>query len=165
MRRAFALLAIPGLMFSLVAAPVAAATTYQAVIHEDFGRRASSEPCTFDEPTEVFTCPGWGTVRGYGRVTSSVAFDFINETTTRTLTFGDGSTLVLAEVWDGFFNPGNSHNAPGQMVSWGNPGFDSGVWEVIEGSGQFANASGSGTSQNVQAGDTVVLKFVGDITL
>ena len=124
------------------------------------------EPCTFDEPTEVFTCPGWGTVQGYGRVTSSIAFDFLNGTTTRTLTFGDGSTLVLAEEWDGpFFNPGNSHDAPGQLVSFGNPGFDSGVWEVIGGSGQFATASGSGRGQNVQAGDAIVLKFVGDLTL
>ena len=178
MRRMFLILAIAGLAMSVLAVPVAAAAPgFRAVIHENFERRASADPCITDEEAETLTCPGSGIVHGFGQVTSSSVFTEATHACsaqpasaacialTRILTFADGSTLVFAEEWNGFFTPGNSASAPGQGISFGNPGFDSGTWEVIGGTGVFVEATGSGTGEIVLAGDTIVLRFDGDITL
>jgi hypothetical protein len=144
-----------------------AATNFRAVITENFERRASAEPCVSDETGEVFTCPGSGVVPGCGRVTSSVQFALVGDevTITRTLTFGDGSTLVTSEVYNSHQTPGNSTNAPGALHSFGNPALDCGTWEVIGGSGMFASASGEGTVCNVIGGDVIRIKMTGDVTL
>ena len=165
MRRIVVSLLVAGLVIGLLALPaIAVQGSFRAVIHETFERRASAEPCAFEEATETLTCPGWGNVAGYGRVTSSVVFSATG--TTRTLTFKDGSTLVLAETWgtEPTRFPGNSFNAPGALVSYGNPAFDAGTWTVIGGTGTFAGATGSGTVENVLAGDAITLRYVGEIT-
>lgn len=167
MRRGLLILATFGLAVSVLVAPAMAAGSFRAVIRETFERRASAQPCLSDEAAETYTCPGSGSVQGYGRVTSNVVFSFANDefTITRTLTFGDGSTLVTAEVYDDHRTPGNAVNAPGAFRSFGNPAFDSGTWQVISGTGRFADASGGGTVSNVIAGDVIVITITGDISL
>lgn len=154
------------LLLLTLATPALAATTttFSAVIHEDFGRRASSEPCF--PVGDDFACPGSGTVQGYGRVTSVILFPSEEGPLVRTLTFGDGSTLVLNETRasDTRF-PGKARFAPGAFVSYGNPAFDHYAWVVVGGTGQFTGATGSGEWVNVLAGDTVVIKFSGTLTL
>jgi hypothetical protein len=50
-------------------------------------------------------------------------------------------------------------------VSYGNPSFDHYAWVIVGGTGRFAGAAGSGEWVNVLAGDTVVIKFSGSLTL
>ena len=83
-------------VFALATPVLAATTTFRAVIHEDFGRRASSVPC-FPVGDDL-ACPGSGTVQGYGQVASVILFPSDGSALVRTLTFSDGSTLVTNEV-------------------------------------------------------------------
>lgn len=166
MRRAYLILLALGAALSIAAAPVLAAPQgYRAVIHETFERRASAETCVLDEIAETFTCPGSGTVQGYGKVSSSIAFSFHGGDAIRTLTFADDSTLVFAESWgtEQSHEPGKSGSSSRSDKSWGWPFFDYGSWVVVGGTGMFEGATGSGTSENVQAGDTIVLRFTGTI--
>ena len=155
-----------GLLLLTLAAPALAATTtrFSAVIHEDFGRRASSQPCF--PVGDDFACPGSGTVEGFGRVTSVILFPSDGPPLVRTLTFGDGSTLVTNETpLSPTVLPGKAHLAPGAAVSYGNPSFDHYAWVIVGGTGRFTGATGSGEWVNVLAGDTIVLKFSGSLTL
>lgn len=166
MRRAILVLLALGLALTVFAIPVTAAPPgYRAVIHETFERRASAEPCVFDEADETLSCPGTGHVQGYGRVSSLIVF-WPDGDTIRTLTFADGSTLVIAEFWgtDESGPPGGSGDSNRSDKSWGWPFFDFGSWAVIGGTGMFDGATGSGVSENVQSGDTIVLRFTGSIT-
>jgi len=161
-----AMLISSGLFLLTLATPALAATTtpFGAVIHEDFGRRASSQPCF--ALGDDFACPGSGTVEGLGRVTSVIVFPSVPSPLVRTLTFGDGSTLVTNEIpIADTILPGKAHLAPGAAVGYGNPAFDHYAWVIVQGTGRFAGATGSGEWVNVQAGDTVVLKFSGSLTL
>src|ERR687895_2193892 len=120
MRRSRALL-LAGLMPLVIAAPASAATTIEvrAFVKENFERAPSNIPCEFDEVAETVTCFGRGNAGRFGQMTSVVVFDLQSGAVTRTLTFGDGSTIVLAEEYpfpEGFSTPGNSANAPGAMV-------------------------------------------------
>lgn len=157
-----------GLLFLSITSPMLAAPSpdsFRAVIHENFGGRASAEPCV--EVGSDLACPGTGTVQGYGPVTSSILFpsDGISPLE-RTLTFQDGSTLVTNETQlsDTRF-PGKSQDAPGAAVSYGNPAFDHFAWVIVDGTGMFEGASGSGEWVNVLAGDTIVIKFAGTLIL
>lgn len=166
MRRVLCLLSVVALL-AMSALPVAAQTTidFKSIVHEDFERRASAEPCIFDEAAETLTCPGTGTVQGFGQVTSSIVF-FVDAPPVRTLTFSDGSTLVLADdEFISFETPGNSTDAPGALVSFGNPFFFRGTWVVVGGTGLFEGATGEGTQIVQAAGDVINIKIVGTITL
>jgi len=166
MRRLVSVLAAVGLLLTLSSLPVAAQTTitFRSIVHETFERRASAEPCVFDEVAETFTCPGTGTVQGFGQVTSSIVFS-PTAPPVRTLTFADGSTLVLAEdEFISFRTPGSSHDAPGAQVSFGNPFFFEVTWVVVGGTGLFAGASGSGTQIVQGAGDVTNIKMIGTLT-
>lgn len=161
-----AMMITSGLFLLTLATPALAATTttFSAVIHEDFGRRASSEPCF--PLGDAFACPGSGTVQGFGRVTSVIVFPSDEGPLVRTLTFGDGSTLVTNETPIApTVLPGKAHLAPGAFKSYGNPSFDHYAWVIVGGTGQFAGATGSGEWLNVLAGDTIVIKFSGSLTL
>lgn len=166
MRRTGALCSA-ALMLLAFAAPVSAATTIQvsALVKENFERAPSDIPCEFNESDESFTCFGRGNAGRFGQLTSVVVFD--DGAVTRTITFSDGSTIVLAEEYplEGFSTPGNAINAPGQMVSFGNPQFQTGTFEVIGGTGGLAGVTGSGTISQVLAGNTIQIFFSGTITL
>lgn len=163
-RRVLGLL-VAALTAMALAAPALAGTGgFRAVILEDFGRRASAQPCW--EEAAGFACAGRGTVQGYGSVTSKILFpNDPAEPLERTLTFTDGSTLVLEETWLDGAGPGRAASAPGTIVSFGNPWFDRYAWSVVGGSGTFAEATGAGTWENVLAGDTIVIRFSGTLAV
>jgi hypothetical protein len=159
-----ALVAAATLVLAVSLPALAGTRTFRAVILENFEIRASAQPCLV--LADGISCPGTGTVQGFGPVTSTIFFPFEPPfPLTRTLELADGSTLVLAETPLGGSFPGRSPYAPGQQVSAGNPVFDNFEWSVVGGTGVFAGASGSGTWENVQAGDTIVIRFMGTLIL
>jgi hypothetical protein len=159
-----AILITSGLFVLTLATPVlAASTSFRAVIHENFERRASAEPCV--AVGDDLACPGTGTVQGYGRVASVILFPSTGFPLVRTLTFDDGSTLILHETGIGSRLPGKAASAPGATVGYGNPGFDHFAWVVAGGTGRFAGATGNGEWVNTLAGDTIVIRFTGALTL
>ena len=97
MGRLVALGAALMLMAAFAGPALAAPRTVKAVIHEDFGRRASARPCTPLIPDGV-TCAGDGVVATVGRVTSLADYP-PDAHVTRTLTFADGSTVTIVETY------------------------------------------------------------------
>ena len=168
MRRTRALFpaVLTALLTLSVAAPVSAVTfDVRAVIKENFERAPSDEPCVFDEVNETLTCPGRGTAGRFGRFTSSAIYDGSGDVL-RTITFADGSTLVLHEAYGDVLFPGASHHAPGSALSFGNPFSQEGTWEVVAGSGTggLTGATGSGAVVLMGAGNTLQFWFTGTIT-
>ena len=147
-------------------APVSAATTadYQATFVEPYGGPRQSP----------FTCPagtscGTANVSGLGHVPYQLIVfnDCGLGCHVRTLTFGDGSTLVIREVQLGDFgSPGSSggHGYIGLGLP-GNPQFLEITQTIVGGSGRFAGASGSGTGTVRVAGGSAIIKSSGSITL
>jgi hypothetical protein len=150
------------LMAAFAGPALAAPSTVRAVIHEDFGKRASARPCTPIDPQGV-TCAGDGIVATVGRVTSSA--DYVpDENVVRVITFADGSTVTVEETYSDPDFPGQSHDAPGSLQSYGNPLIQPFTWVVVGSTGAFAGATGSGTGTAVQAGDTLTFTFEGTVS-
>ena len=164
MRRTCALL-LAALFALTVAVPVSAATTIRAkaIIKENFERAPSNDPCVFDPVAVELTCPGTGNAGRFGQLTSSAVYSAAG--VIRTLTFPDGATLVLAETYDAPTFPGNSHNAPGGFVSFGNPFSQQGTWRIVGATGGLTGTEGSGTVIQMGAGNTLNFWFSGSITL
>ena len=164
MRRISALL-LAFLLALTLAAPAFAVTSIsvKAFVKENFERAPSDIPCQFDEAADTFTCFGRGNAGRFGPITSVVVFTA--DTTTRTITLRDGSTITLAEEYGDGTTPGKSGEAPGTFHSFGNPAHDSGTFEVIGGTGGLTGATGSGTIEQVLAGNTIQIWFDGTITL
>ena len=150
------------------AAPASASTTstFQATFQRHFGASVAPLPCDAD------IC-GTGTVAGYGAATESVTItsyrripgtDCFEATATATITLSDGSTLTY-EASATRCPVGNSGEAPGSDVSYGNPWSAIGTFTITGGSGVFAGASGSGTVIDYFAGDVEVAELTGTITL
>jgi hypothetical protein len=170
--RTLALLGCLAVVALLMAAPPGAQTTtaLSATFNEGFGR-ATAHPCP---ATETFSWCGAGTVVGFGEATSLTEVtgfsNFDPETACaditlrRTLTFTDGSTLVLEETGTVCF-PGTSASAPGSMKSFGNPLSSESTFTIISGTGRFAGATGSGTATTKGAGDAAKSTLTGTITL
>ena len=165
MRRIGALMLLSVLGLAL-AAPVTASTTISVhgYVKENYGRAPSDIPCEFDETTFALTCFGFGNAGRFGPLTSEVVFDETGGIT-RTLTFRDGSTITLAEEYFNFRTPGGSGQAPGAFRSFGNPFHLDGTWEAIGGTGGLAGVTGSGTIEQIGAGNTIQIWFDGTITL
>ena len=164
--RALFLAVLAALLALSVAAPVSAVTfDVRAVVKENFERAPSDEPCVFDEVNETLTCPGIGTAGRFGRFTSSAVYDGSGDVW-RTLTFADGSSIVLHEVYGDVLFPGGSADAPGALLSFGNPFSQEGTWEVVAGSGTggLTGATGSGTVTVMGAGNTLQFWFTGTLT-
>ena len=165
MRRTRALL-LAVLLALTVSVPVSAQTTIpaKAFIKENFERAPSDEPCVFDPVLVTLTCPGTGNAGRFGKLTSSAVYTAAG--VTRTITFlSDGATLTIAEVYDEVTFPGNSHDAPGQLVSFGNPFSLEGTWVVTGATGSLTGASGFGSVTQMGAGNTLNFWFSGSITL
>src|SRR5262245_37677875 len=140
---------------------LAAPATIKAVIHEDFGKRASARPCT-DIPDGV-TCAGDGNVATVGRVTSLADYT-ADPSVPRTLTFADGSMVSLLETYDESTFPGKSHEAPGTQVSYGNPSMTTFTWVIVGATGAFAGSTGSGTGTANFAGDGLTFRYEGTVS-
>jgi hypothetical protein len=166
MRRLISTAAAASLLLALSSLPAAAQTTitFRSIVHETLERRASAEACVVDEVAGTATCPGSGVVQGFGQVTSSIVFS-MTAPPVRTLTFTDGSTLLLAEdMFISFRTPGSSADAPGAQVGFGNPFFFEISWVAVGGTGTFEGASGSGTQIVQSAGDNTNIKMIGTLT-
>ncbi len=168
MRRLVLLL---GLLAALALVPTASAitTSFSATFRES-GGRATAHPCSGD----VFFC-GSGTIAGFGRATDEVVLTYFEPETAfetgcspltllRTITLTDGSTLVTEETGTVCF-PGVTFGTPGSFRSYGNPAFFTGTYTIVEGTGVFEGATGSGTSTFKNAGDVVHATLSGTITL
>lgn len=164
MRRTRALF-LAVLLALTVSVPVSAATTFsvKAIIRENFERAPSNDPCVFDEVNETLTCPGVGNAGRFGQLTSVAVWT--DAGVTRTLTFSDGATVVIFEDYPDSTYPGNSSNAPGAMVSFGNPYSAEGTWEIIDATGSLTGATGSGDVIQMGAGNTLNFWYSGSITL
>jgi hypothetical protein len=157
-------------LLAVVAAPASASTTssFSATFQHHYGAGVAPPPC----PTGYF-CET-GTVAGYGEATDRSHITSITPiagtectdfTVTGTITLvADGSTLTYEG--SGTRCPvGNSHDAPGSQVSYGNPYSITGAFTITGGTGVFAGASGSGTVVDYFAGDVEVTVFMGTLTL
>jgi len=159
------------LLAALALVPTAstATTSFSATFNESFGR-ATAHPCSVD----TFVC-GSGTIAGFGKATEGWAITYFEPETAfetgcspltliRTITLTDGSTLVTEETGTICF-PGVTFENPGSFLSFGNPGFFTGTYVIVEGTGVFEGATGSGTSSFKAAGDTSRSTLSGTITL
>ena len=158
-------LVIGALAVSLAVTGVASAETttrYQATFVEPYGGPNHSP----------FTCApgmscGKANISGLGQGTSVVAFNVCGlGCHVRTVTFDDGSTLVIREEAQGpFTSPGNAgtHGYAGFGLP-GNPQFLEIVQTIIGGTGEFAGATGGGTGTVKVAGGSAIIKAAGTIT-
>jgi len=160
---AFALAAVAA---SFVAAAASAATTapYQATFIEPYGGPNESP----------FSCPlgtscGSANVSGLGHVANQfiVFGDCGPGCHLRTLTFVDGSTLVIRELQLTSFAPPGSAGGHGYIGLGlpGNPQFLEITQTILGGTGRFVGASGSGVGTVKVAGGVAIIKASGSITL
>jgi hypothetical protein len=104
---------------------------------------------------------GSATISGAGHVAyQCVVFDTCGpHCNVRTITFDDGSTLVMQESVVGAVVPGNSFNAGSNT-----PLFLQITQTIVDGTGRFAGATGGGTGRINTAADAVITSS-GTITL
>ena len=143
-----------------IALPAGAETTLILDGHfrEGFGGAASSDPCDSAPPF----C-GSGTVAGLGKATTLA---FVDGTKTITLV-SDDSTLVMHETFVSSTTPGKSTDAPGALLSYGNPYRLLVTWvaDPALSTGIFAGFSGTGTTTVRAAGDVLIVDTHGTLTL
>jgi hypothetical protein len=101
-------------------------------------------------PADAFAC-GSGTAAGFGAFTTEFGGGSC-DCVIRTLTFSDGSTLLLDEDFVSSTSPGNSGSSNAPQFSEGHPGTIVFSWTVDSGTGSFAEATGSGTDMLTSAG-------------
>jgi hypothetical protein len=158
----FLALVVAALCFAAVCVAVAGASTtlsWSATFPEQFGGPNHS-PFSCAPGTSC----GSGEVTGLGQAQDVIVFRACGPNCdVRTLTFGDGSTLVLHESASNFQTPGNSDNAPTQ-TSYGHP-FSLDLSDtIVGGTGRFAGASGSASGQVHLAGGTAIINLSGTVT-
>ena len=166
MHRRLPLLVLFAVAAAIVGVGLATASTsvaWKATFSENFGGRNHSP---FVCPADT-NCSG-GQVVGLGQAQEVIVFGGGCGGTCdrRTLTFADGSTIVMDEtdVPDSARTPGKSGNAPGQPGSYGNPFRLDRTDVVVDGTGRFAGASGSATCQVKVAGGVATINLTGTVT-
>jgi hypothetical protein len=124
----------------------------------------------FEGPNQHPQCPGGfacgsGTAAGLGSFTTAEDFDDECGCIVRTLTFSDGSTLVLDEDFVSFTGPGGSASSHAPGTSEGHPGLYVFSWTVDSGTGSFAGATaGNGADDFLSAGLIASGSLSGTIT-
>ena len=135
-----ALLAAMILLAAMAPGAAASSLTIEGQFTQHFGgRNGEPAPC----PNGELIC-GAGMVAGYGRATDAFIIGPDDEFL-HAFTLADGSTLTAQLEFANDSVPGKSGEAPGALVSFGNPAtlvFDA---VVVDGTGRFAGASGSGS--------------------
>ena len=133
---------------------------------------------TFAEPIggpvhSPFACPansdcssGSGQVIGLGQAQDLVVFQACGSTCdVRTLTFADGSTIVMHEVFSNFQTPGNSdHPTPRSRAKYGNPFTGDLNDTIVGGTGRFAGATGTAAGTVHVAGGIATSTLSGTVT-
>jgi hypothetical protein len=160
-RGLFGLLAV-AFVVALASAGLASASTtiaWNATFPETLGGPVNS-PFNCAPGTSC----GSGEVTGLGQAQDVIVFGGCGAgCDVRTLTFADGSTIVMDERASNFQTPGNSDNAPTQ-TSYGHP-FSLDLSDtIVGGTGRFAGASGSASGQVKLAGGTAIINLSGTVT-
>ena len=143
-----AVLAVAMLLAATASGAEASSITVEGHFTQHFGMPDGElAPC----PNDELIC-GTGLVAGYGRATNAFIFG-PNDEFLHAFTLADGSTLTAQLEFAAGSVPGKSRPTPGGLVSVGNPEtleFDA---QVIDGTGRFAGAVGSGNVTLRQAGN------------
>jgi hypothetical protein len=147
---------------ALASAGVAGASTtvaWKATFPEQFGGPINSP---FSCAPGTSFC-GSGEVTGLGQAQDVIVFGggCGGACDVRTLTFADGSTIVMEETASNFQTPGNAQPNP---HSYGNP-FSLDLSDtIVGGTGRFAGASGTASGQVKLAGGTAIINLSGTVT-
>jgi hypothetical protein len=159
-------LAVTTLAASFVVAAAASAETtarYQATFVEPYGG-----PVHTPFSCAPGTSCGTANISGLGQATSEIVFNVCGlGCHVRTVTFDDGSTLVIREEAQGpFTSPGNSgtYGYIGFGLP-GNPQFQEITQTIVGGTGAFIGATGAGTGTVKVAGGSAIIETSGTITL
>ena len=122
------------------------------------GVRYSPFDCPIDSPCSS----GSGEVTGLGVAQTFTEFGACGTTCdVRTLTFGDGSTIVMAETFAFAGTPGRSDRP---NPSYGHPFAGDLTDTIIGGTGRFVGASGTASGVVTVAGGTSRVKLSGTLT-
>jgi hypothetical protein len=124
---------------------------------EQFGGKPLAHPC----PGDSFAC-GKGKLTGLGNFVTEIGGQ---GALTRTLTFTDGSTLVLEETFISFTTPGRSADSHASDQSFGHPFTGVFTFSVTGGTGRFAGATGGGTDTLHAAGNAGQGQLTGSLTI
>ena len=165
MRGLFGLLAV-AFVVALASVGVAGASTsvaWKATFSEPFGGPNQSPFTCASTPGQ--SC-GSGQVVPLGQVQEVILFGAGcgGGCDVRTLTFADGSTIVMDETELGVQFPGNSQGAPGAQRSYGNPATVTLSDTIVGGTGRFAGASGSGSGHVLVSGGVAIITLSGTVT-
>jgi hypothetical protein len=147
------------------AGPASASTTvaWKATLAEPIGGLYQSP---FDCPPDSGCGSGSGEVIGLGQAHDLIVFFACgSECDVRTLTFADGSTIVMHEVFSNEQNPGNSnHPTPRSRAKYGNPLSGDLSDTIVGGTGRFAGATGTASGTVTVAGGIATSRLSGTVT-
>ena len=147
------------------AAPAGASTTvaFSATLAEPIGGIVQAP---FECPANSGCASGGGEVIGLGQVQDLVVFGGCGtDCDLRTLTFADGSTIVMHEVFSNYRTPGNSdHPTPRSRAKYGNPFTGDLNDTIVGGTGRVAGAAGSASGTVKVAGGIATSRLSGTIT-
>ena len=144
------------------AGPAGASTTvaWSATLAEPIGGPLQSP---FECPPDSGCASGSGEVIGLGQAQDLVVFFACGSLCdVRTLTFAEGSTIVMHEVFSNKRNPGNSAQFNGH--SYGNPFSGELSDTIVGGTGRFAGATGTATGLVKVAGGIATVSVSGTVT-
>jgi hypothetical protein len=140
-------------------ATAAQAASFSASYTDKYVGKNGTPTC----PNEGFLCGG-GTAASFGAYSDLVVATSPNDMT-RTLTFTNGSTLVIDETFVSWTRPGQSASSHMPGFAFGFPGNMLFTWTVADSStGIFVNAIGSGNDDFDEAGDIAHGTLSGTIT-
>ena len=145
------------LLVALVTPAFASTTSpFVGTFRETFGRG--------NAPSGVGSLAGMGLATESFLVTDSTPDDgcFLDGGIT-TISFADGDVVLRED--NRLCTPGASGQAPGSQVSYGNPVTWTGTYTITGGTGAYAGATGAGTAAGQLAGDIIVIRYNGTITL
>jgi hypothetical protein len=165
-RRQMATAAVAAIVVLAVgAAPAGASTTvaFQATFAEPIGGPVHSP---FACPPNSSCSSGSGEVIGLGQAQDFIAFQACgSECDVRTLTFADGSTIAMHEVFSNPQTPGNSsHPTPRSRAKYGNPFTGDLSDTIVGGTGRFAGATGTASGTVRVAGGIATSTLSGTVT-
>ena len=149
---------------ALGAGPAGASTTvaFKATLAEPIGGLNNSP---FDCPPDSGCGSGSGQVIGLGQAQDLIIFLACgSECDVRFLTFTDGSTIVMHEVFSNYRTPGKSeHPEDPTSRSYGHPFSNDLNDTIVGGTGRFAGATGTAGGSVTVAGGVATVRLSGTV--
>jgi hypothetical protein len=157
--------------------PAAGSTTldFKATFKENYPKVGAPIECNGSGAVSP-GCFGGGQIVGYGKAIESFTFLGLLDdplptgcigrpygTSTIELVDGRGTLETYEEYLDCI--PGASQDAPGHLISYGNPILTEGTYTITGGTGVFEGASGSGAIDISFAGSALMVSYDGVIVL